>query len=106
MLYDKPFFNAQLDEEGRPYADVYVRDVWDDIKPIINVSKERLGYPTQKPVALLERIIEASSSPGDMVLDPFCGCGTTIDRRGELRATLGGRSRYPPSRLTSSGNGV
>ena len=78
VLYDKPFFNAQFDEEGRPYADVYVRDVWDDIKPIINVSKERLGYPTQKPVALLERIIEASSDPGDMVLDPFCGCGTTV----------------------------
>ena len=78
MLYDKPFFNAQLDEEGRPFADVYVRDVWDDIKPVINVSKERLGYPTQKPVALLERIIEASSGPGDMVLDPFCGCGTTM----------------------------
>ena len=78
VLYDKPFFNAQFDEVGRPYADVYVRDVWDDIKPIINVSKERLGYPTQKPVALLERIIEASSSPGDMVLDPFCGCGTTV----------------------------
>ena len=78
VLYDKPFFNAQFDEEGRPYADVYVRDVWDDIKPIINVSKERLGYPTQKPVALLERIIEASSNPGDIVLDPFCGCGTTV----------------------------
>ena len=78
VLYDKPFFNAQFDEEGRPYADVYVRDVWDDIKPIINVSKERLGYPTQKPIALLERIIEASSSPGGMVLDPFCGCGTTV----------------------------
>src|SRR5216110_1656812 len=39
---------------------------------------ERLGYPTQKPQALLERIISASSSPGDVVLDPFCGCGTTI----------------------------
>ncbi len=78
ILYDKPFFNAQFDEEGRPYADVYVRDVWDDIKPLINVSKERLGYPTQKPVALLERIIKASSSPSDIVLDPFCGCGTTI----------------------------
>ena len=78
VLYDKPFFNARFDEEGRPYADVYVRDVWDDIKPIINVSKERLGFPTQKPVALLERIIEASSSPGHMVLDPFCGCGTTV----------------------------
>ncbi len=41
-------------------------------------SPERLGYPTQKPEALLERIIESSSSPGDVVLDPFCGCGTTI----------------------------
>jgi hypothetical protein len=43
------------------------------------VSKERLGYPTQKPVALLERIISASSNPGDVMLDPFCGCGTTIE---------------------------
>ena len=42
------------------------------------VGDERLGYPTQKPVALLERIIAASSNPGDVVLDPFCGCGTTI----------------------------
>ena len=52
-------------------------DVWE--MPIINASsKERLGYPTQKPLALLERIISASSNPGDLVLDPFCGCGTTI----------------------------
>ena len=43
-----------------------------------NMSQERLGYPTQKPVALMERIIQASSNPGDLVLDPFCGCGTTI----------------------------
>ena len=43
------------------------------------MAQERLGYPTQKPVALLERIILASSNPGDVVLDPFCGCGTTID---------------------------
>jgi site-specific DNA-methyltransferase (adenine-specific) len=43
-----------------------------------NLSSERLGYPTQKPVALLERIIAASSNPGDLVLDPFCGCGTTV----------------------------
>ena len=42
-------------------------------------SRQRLGYPTQKPVALLERIIQASSNPSDMVLDPFCGCGPTID---------------------------
>jgi site-specific DNA-methyltransferase (adenine-specific) len=52
-------------------------DVWEI--PIINASaKERLGYPTQKPLALLERIIEASSNPGDVVLDPFAGCGTTV----------------------------
>lgn len=54
-----------------------VDDVWDI--PIINpMSKERLGYPTQKPEALLERIIKASSNEGDWVLDPFCGCGTTV----------------------------
>ncbi|MGB6699799.1 MAG: DNA methyltransferase, partial [Methylocella sp.] len=48
------------------------------IAPINSQAKERLGYPTQKPVALLERIIAASSNEGDIVLDPFCGCGTTI----------------------------
>lgn len=54
-----------------------VDDVWDI--PIINpLSKERLGYPTQKPLALLERVIKASSNPGDLVLDTFCGCGTTV----------------------------
>lgn len=53
-------------------------DVWDDLPPLHASSAERLGYPTQKPVALLERIIAASSNPGDVVLDPFCGCGTTI----------------------------
>ena len=55
-----------------------MRDIWDDI-PIINTqAKERTGYPTQKPVALLERIIKASSNEGDLVLDPFCGSGTTL----------------------------
>jgi DNA modification methylase len=53
------------------------RDVW-DIKIIPGSGRERLGYPTQKPEALLERIIDASTKPGDVVLDPFCGCGTTI----------------------------
>jgi len=53
-------------------------DVWTDINPINSQAKERLGYPTQKPIALLERIIEISSHPGDIVLDPFCGCGTAI----------------------------
>jgi site-specific DNA-methyltransferase (adenine-specific) len=51
---------------------------WDDISPISSHAAERLGYPTQKPLALLERIIQASSNPGDVVLDPFCGCGTAV----------------------------
>lgn len=58
---------------------VPVGDVWTDIDRINQAAKERLGYPTQKPVALMERIITASSNPGDVVLDPFCGCGTTVD---------------------------
>lgn len=53
-------------------------DDWDDIRPINSQAKERLGYPTQKPVALLERIVRTSSNEGELVLDPFCGCGTTI----------------------------
>jgi site-specific DNA-methyltransferase (adenine-specific) len=69
-----PYIRLYLDERhGIP-----VQDIWTDIDPINMIAKERLGYPTQKPEALLERIIEASSSPGDVVLDPFCGCGTTI----------------------------
>jgi DNA modification methylase len=61
-----------------------VQDVWTDIQPINNRAAERLGYPTQKPLALLERIIRASSNEGDVVLDPFCGCGTTIDAAQKL----------------------
>lgn len=57
---------------------VPLQDVWTDIPPINSQAAERLGYPTQKPEALLERIVQASSNPGDLVLDPFCGCGTTI----------------------------
>ena len=57
---------------------VPLKDVW-EISGIISLSKERLGYPTQKPRALYERMIRASSNEGDTVLDPFCGCGTTID---------------------------
>lgn len=53
-------------------------DIWDDVDRINPVGRERLGYPTQKPLALLERIIGASSNPGDVVLDPFCGCGTAV----------------------------
>ena len=55
-----------------------IQDVIADIFPINSQAAERLGYPTQKPVALLERILQASSDPGDTILDPFCGCGTTI----------------------------
>ena len=63
-----------LDEtKGKP-----VTTNWTDVDRIGNTSGERLGFPTQKPVALLERIIQASSNEGDIVLDPFCGCGTTI----------------------------
>ncbi len=57
---------------------VVVQDVITDIDPLSPHAKERLGYPTQKPEALLERIIKASSNEGDLVLDPFCGCGTTV----------------------------
>ncbi len=55
-----------------------LQNIWDDIPPIGAQAAERLGYPTQKPVALLERIITASTNPGDVVLDPFGGCGTTV----------------------------
>jgi site-specific DNA-methyltransferase (adenine-specific) len=55
-----------------------VADLWDDIARINPVGSERLGFPTQKPQALLERIVLASSNEGDVVLDPFCGCGTSI----------------------------
>ncbi len=55
-----------------------LQNIWEDIDPIGAQAQERLGYPTQKPLALLERIIAASSRPGDMVLDPFCGCGTAV----------------------------
>ena len=58
--------------EGTP-----INDWWTDIKPVINWNKENTGYPTQKPLALLERIIKTSSNKGELVLDPFCGCATT-----------------------------
>lgn len=55
-----------------------VGNVWSDIRPLSYAAKERTGYPTQKPLALLDRIIRASSNQGDMVLDPFCGCATAL----------------------------
>ncbi len=75
-----PSYKRYLDEQkGVPFD-----DVWEDIKPLQAHSKERLGYPTQKPLALLERIISSSSNPGDVVFDPFCGCGTTLDAAEKL----------------------
>ncbi len=76
----RPRLKRYLDEQrGR-----LLGDVWTDINPINSQARERLGYPTQKPVALLERILSASSNPGDVVLDPFCGCGTTISAAHKL----------------------
>ncbi len=69
-----PAYKRYLDE----MPGVPLQDIWNDIQPIGSQAAERLGYPTQKPVALLERIISASSNSGDVVLDPFCGCGTTV----------------------------
>jgi len=57
---------------------IVIGDCWTDLPPVNSQAKDALGYPTQKPVALLERIVAASSNLGDIVLDPFCGCGTTI----------------------------
>lgn len=69
-----------LDEtKGKP-----IGSNWTDIRRIPNTSGERLGYPTQKPLDLMERIIAASSNEGDLVLDPFCGCGTTVDAAQEM----------------------
>ena len=62
-----------------------VDTIWEDVRPIQAQAKERLGYPTQKPQALLERIIEASSNEGDVVLDPFCGCGTAVAAAEKLK---------------------
>ena len=68
-----PSYKIYLDEsKGRT-----LQDLWDDISPIHRKRNEKTGYPTQKPLALYERIIKASSNPGDIVLDPFAGCATT-----------------------------
>ena len=75
-----PQFKRYLDtSKGVPITDVVT-----DISVISTHAAERLGYPTQKPLALLERIVSASSNPGDIVLDPFCGCGTTVDAAQKL----------------------
>lgn len=76
-----PQYKRYLDE----MPGVPAQNIWTDIDVINNRSRERLGYPTQKPVALLERILNTSSNEGDVVLDPFCGCGTTIDAAIKLK---------------------
>ncbi|MGI8438289.1 MAG: site-specific DNA-methyltransferase, partial [Chthoniobacterales bacterium] len=93
----------KLDKEGRIYwpnkiggmprlkryldqqEGVQIDTVWTDLPPINSQAHESLGYPTQKPLALLERIISASSNEGDVVLDPFCGCGTAVDAAQKLK---------------------
>jgi len=87
LVYDREKSAAQIraaknNKQKVVYMDdkpsgVATPDVWDDIKYLASGSKERTGYPTQKPLALLDRIIQASSNEGDMVMDPFCGCATT-----------------------------
>ena len=76
-----PQYKRYLDEMGG----VPIQNLWDDVPVINNRAAEFLGYPTQKPLALLERILSASSVPGDVVLDPFCGCGTAVHAAQKLR---------------------
>ncbi len=76
----KPRFKRYLHE----MPGMALQDIITDLPPIAAHAEERLGYATQKPVALLERIIEASSNPGDVVLDPFCGCATTLEAAHKL----------------------
>jgi len=77
LVYTKsgmPRYKRYLDET----QGTVITTVWDDIAPLNSQAAERLGYPTQKPQVLLERIIAASSNPGDILCDPFCGCGTAV----------------------------
>ncbi len=84
--------DGSFDTKRRPRRKRYLDEssggiistIWSDISPIGSHAHERLGYPTQKPVALLERIINASSNEGDIILDPFCGCGTAIEAAQKL----------------------
>ena len=86
------FGDSTYDTKRRPRLKRYLDEmkggvmgnVWTDISPINSQAKERLGYATQKPLALLERLIAASSDPGDTVFDPFCGCATTIEAAHKL----------------------
>jgi DNA modification methylase len=86
----KPFMGSRQDDAGRYYVDTLLRDVLEgeitlvregalvryNVRPVLNVSAERLDYPTQKPLGLLKLLLEVASTPGDLVLDPCCGSGT------------------------------
>jgi Adenine specific DNA methylase Mod len=76
-----PQYKRYLDE----MPGVALQDIWGDIPPVAAQAKERLGWDTQKPISLLERILNSSSNPGDVVLDPFCGCGTALVAAQKLR---------------------
>jgi site-specific DNA-methyltransferase (adenine-specific) len=76
----RPRYKRFLDEQKGNV----ITTIWTDIHPVNARAKERMGYPTQKPVALLERILSASTEPGHLVLDPFCGCGTTVEAAQKL----------------------
>ena len=76
-----PAYKRYLDE----MPGVPLQDLWTDIPPVAAQAAERLGYPTQKPIALLERIINSSTNTGDIILDPFCGCGTALVAAEKLR---------------------
>ena len=77
VWYIRPNTNPKVPKGVKSYLDGHITDVW-QMPFINNMAKERVGYPTQKPLKLLERIIKASSNPGDVVLDPFMGSGTTL----------------------------
>ncbi|HEX8795225.1 MAG TPA: DNA methyltransferase [Polyangiaceae bacterium] len=78
-IEDEPMAASEVEDDPR----VPLSDAW-EIKVIAAIGKERTGYPTQKPLPLLRRVLEASSNPGDLVLDPFCGCGTTVHAAEEM----------------------
>jgi len=90
VIQTRPGAVPQLKNYLDQMPGMLVQNLWDDIPVLNNRSKEVLGYPTQKPVALLEQIVRASSNEGELVLDPFCGCGTTIHAAQKLgRAWIG-----------------
>lgn len=120
----KAFMGSKVDESGRHYVDTLLRDVIEgaptvldqhgkpevvNCRPVLNVSADRLGYPTQKPRGLLELLIRATTDPGDAVADFFCGSGTTLDaaaRTGRrfIGADLGGQGfRTSRARLIRCG---